>query len=183
MRSVCVKLLSPQVGDRILDVGCGPAYYLSHMPEIEYHGFDTDERYIKSARARFGSRGNFYCQHFREEQAKRLGQFDGVLLLGILHHLDDDACNHLLNLTASVLAPEGRVIALDTVLHNGQNKFEHLLAMRDRGKYVRRPDELMALADRAFESVDGGVENTRWVPSIVLYMILKRPRLALLTQQ
>jgi hypothetical protein len=97
-------------------------------------------------------------------------------LLGILHHLDDDACNHLLTLTASVLAPKGRVIALDTVVHDGQNKFEHLFSISDRGNYVRRPDEFMALANRAFWSVDDGVEKTRWVPSTACYMILSEPK-------
>jgi 2-polyprenyl-3-methyl-5-hydroxy-6-metoxy-1,4-benzoquinol methylase len=182
MRKVCIELLAPQVGERILDLGCGTAYYLSQMPELEYHGFDIDERYIKHARARFGSRGNFYCQQFREDQAQRLGQFDGVMLLGILHHLDDDACNHLLNLTASVLAPEGRVIALDTVVHDGQNKFEHFLARSDRGKYVRRPAEFMSLANKAFGSVDCGVEKSRWIPSIVCYMILGKPTVSRFTQ-
>ena len=182
MRKACIELLSPKVGDRILDIGCGTAYYLRQMPEVEYHGFDTNERYIKHAQTQLGHLGNFYWQQFEVDQARRLGQFDGVMLLGILHHLDDDDCNRLLNLTATVLKPEGRVICLDTVFHHGQNWFERLLARNDRGEFIRRPEQFFALADKSFESVDCGVENTRWIPSIVCYMILSRPRVTTLTQ-
>ena len=176
MRNTCIELLSPKEGERILDVGCGTAYYLRQMPEVDYHGFDIDHRYISHARAHLGNRGKFYCQPFEEKQARQLGRFDAVMLIGILHHLDDDGCDRLLDLAASVLGPEGRVITIDTVFHAGQNWFERLLANNDRGKHVRRPEKFLALAERAFESVDCSVENRRWIPSIVCYMILRHPR-------
>ncbi len=56
-RHECIDALAPRAGERIVDVGCGPAYYLGDLPEVDYHGFDTDERYIEWARERWGSRG------------------------------------------------------------------------------------------------------------------------------
>ena len=82
MRSLCLALLEPQPGQRIVDIGCGPAYYLADLPAVDYHGFDTDARYIDHARKRFGSRGRFYVEPFTQMHADTLGPFDRVLLMG-----------------------------------------------------------------------------------------------------
>ena len=105
---------------------------------------------------------------YREIPHRAWTGFWGRRSLGILHHLDDDDCNRLLNLTATVLKPKGRVICLDTVFHHGQNRFDRLLARNDRSEFIRRSEQFFALAEKAFESVDRGVENTRWIPSIHL---------------
>ena len=83
MREECLRILATKEGHRVLDVGCGPAYYLADMPTVDYHGFDTDARYIEHARHRFGDRGHFYCEPFTGEQAERLGTFDRVMLMGL----------------------------------------------------------------------------------------------------
>jgi len=45
-------------GDRILDIGCGPADILHYLPAgVEYTGFDMSQRYIDDAGKEFGSRG------------------------------------------------------------------------------------------------------------------------------
>lgn len=178
MRSACIKQLAPKAGERILDIGCGPAYYLAEMPRIDYHGFDTDAAYIAHARARFGDRGTFYCETFTAEHARRLGKFDGVLMMGLLHHLDDEACRTVLALVASVLKPEGRAIALDTTVHDAQNPLEHLLAVKDRGEYVRRPEQFDVLAKQSFGSVEGSIGQEPFVPSVHWCMILRSPKAA-----
>ena len=162
----------------MLDVGCGPAYYLADMPTVDYHGFDTDARYIEHARHRFGDRGHFYCEPFTGEQAERLGTFDRVMLMGLLHHLDDTECHELLELVGRVLKPGGIAVALDTVLHSGQNSFESLLAENDRGEYVGQPEAFSALAEKHFASVEGRLSDAWWVPSIFWAMTIKDPRRA-----
>jgi len=176
MRSSCLSLLAPKAGERILDIGCGPAYYLNDMPRVDYHGFDTDPAYIAHARARFGDRGTFYCETFTAEHAARLGAFDGVLLMGLLHHLDDEQCRSVLALVAGVLTPEGRVIALDTTVHDAQNPVERLIAVKDRGEYVRRPEQFEALAREAFGSVEGSLTKERFIPSVYWSMSMRAPR-------
>ena len=54
--------IRPRVGDRLLDIGCGPADILEALPEVDYHGFDLSPQYIESARVRFGTRGRFNVQ-------------------------------------------------------------------------------------------------------------------------
>lgn len=81
-----------QPGDRILDVGCGPADVLTELPpDIDYTGFDQSEDYIDSARRRYGVRGQFFAGKVDLAHIDRLGagSFDIVIAHGLLHHLDD----------------------------------------------------------------------------------------------
>lgn len=176
MREECLKILAPSAGDRVLDVGCGPAYYLADMPAVDYHGFDTNERYVEHARKRFGDRGEFHVEVFGPAAAARLGAFDRIMLMGLLHHLDDAECDELLGLLARALKPGGILVALDTVLHGEQNRFEHLLASRDRGEHVRSPEGFSALGAEHFEHVEGRLSDSFWVPSIYWVMTLRTPR-------
>jgi len=175
MRDESLRVLGVEADMRVLDIGCGPAYYLPDMPEVDYHGFDTDQRYIDHARSRFGDRGTFYCEIFASERANSLGKFDRVMLLGLLHHLDDEQCRELLTLVARVLKPGGECVALDTVTHPAQNVFEHHLALGDRGEYVRTPEAFAALGRQSFQYVDGTLCKKWWVPSVHWLMTLSGP--------
>lgn len=173
MRSLCLALLEPQPGQRIVDIGCGPAYYLADLPAVDYHGFDTDARYIDHARKRFGSRGRFYVEPFTQMHADTLGPFDRVLLMGLLHHLSDSECAALLALLSRCLRPGGRVVTLDTVLHDRQGSMERWLAQNDRGTYVRSPSGFEALAKSHFSDVQGTLPSLPRVPNIYYAMVLK----------
>lgn len=176
-REDCIDALALKPGDRLLDVGCGPAYYLDHLPPCDYHGFDTDERYIAHARRRFGHRGQFHAEPFTEQHLAALPRFDGAMLMGLLHHLDDAACDKLLDLLARALAPGGRVVTLDTVLFQGQSGLSRLLAKNDRGDFVRSPAAFVALARRRFGRVEERLlGDTLRTPPALFMMILSEPR-------
>jgi SAM-dependent methyltransferase len=51
----------PAVGDKILDIGCGPADILNHLPKVNYTGLDISPEYICAAKKRFGSKGRFFA--------------------------------------------------------------------------------------------------------------------------
>jgi SAM-dependent methyltransferase len=173
MRSLCLALLEPKPGQKIVDIGCGPAYYLAELPAVDYTGFDTDARYIEHARNRFGSRGRFFVEPFTQVHADALGPFDGVLLMGLLHHLTDPECSALLGVLSRCLRPGGRVVTLDTVVHERQGSFERWLARSDRGQYVRSPSGFEALANLHFSDVQGSLPDLPRVPSIYYAMVLR----------
>jgi SAM-dependent methyltransferase len=154
IRHRCLDEAELKPGDRVLDVGCGPAYYFDRLPEVSYVGFDTSEPYVAHARKRYGDRGTFRCEVLTEAHLPDLGDFDAVLLFGLLHHLDDEQCATLLDLAARALAPGGRVISCDPTLHDGQNRVSRWMSENDRGEYVRTPQAFEALARASFGEVD-----------------------------
>ncbi len=172
LRSLCLTLLEPKPGQKIVDIGCGPAYYLAELPAVDYTGFDTDARYIEHAKNRFGNRGRFFVEPFTQVHADALGPFDGVLLMGLLHHLTDPECSALLSVLSRCLRPGGRVVTLDTVVHERQGSFERWLALNDRGQYVRNPSGFEALAKVHFSDVQGSLPDLPRVPSIYYAMVL-----------
>jgi len=177
LRYRCLDELGLVGGETVLDVGCGPAYYLDRLPKVHYFGFDTSSRYIEWARRRWAGRGEFRCEVLGEQHLAELPPADAVLLLGLLHHLSDDQARHLLDVAAKALAPGGRVIAVDTCFEPSQGAFSRWMSRNDRGEFVREPAAFVALAAASFRDVDGEVLNdvTR-VPSSHWMMRMRDPQ-------
>lgn len=157
VRYWCMEQARLKPGDRVLDVGCGPAYYLDRLPDVEYYGFDTYEPYLAHARAKHGDRGQFRCETLTAASLTDLPQFDAVLLFGLLHHLSDDECAVLLDVAARCLAPGGLVISVDPCRHPGQGRVSRWLADNDRGEHVRAPEAFDGLAGAFFGEVSSTI--------------------------
>ena len=177
LRYRCFAQLELAPGDTVVDVGCGPAYYVDRLPrQIRYHGFDTEPRYIEWAQKRWGDRGTFHLGRFDEERAAALEPIDAVLLLGVLHHLSDGAAAELLGLVARALSPSGRVVAVDTCVEPSQGKISRWMSDHDRGEHVREPEAFVELAKRRFETIDGVVlSDVTRIPSSHWMMRMGRP--------
>src|SRR6516165_6705376 len=98
IRYRCLEEAELKPGERLLDLGCGPAYYFGRLPEVDYVGFDTSEAYVAYARQHYGKRGDFRCESFTAQHIAQLGQFDVILLFGLLPHLAHAQCATLLDL-------------------------------------------------------------------------------------
>src|SRR5690606_23814116 len=83
--------------------------------------------------------------------------FDIVLAMGVLHHLDDGEADDLLRMAASALRPGGRFIALDGVLTENQGAIERAIVLRDRGRFVRSADGYERLARARFDDVESRI--------------------------
>lgn len=179
LRYRCLDELALADGDTVIDVGCGPAYYFERLPRVRYFGFDTSPRYIDYARNRWGDRAEFRCEVFGEQHLTQIPPATAVLLLGLLHHLSDDDARQLLRVAAKALAPDGRVIAVDTCVEPRQGRISRWMSDNDRGEHVRTPEGFVALAREAFHVVDGQVvDDATRIPSSFWLMRMRDPALA-----
>lgn len=157
--------LQPLDGMRILDIGCGPADILAHLPDVSYYGFDISERYIEMARSRFAGRNaKFHCKLMTPADLAGLPHFDRVIAIGLLHHLDDASALELMRMVSARLAPGGRMVTLDPCLTGDQNPVARWLVKSDRGQNVRTREGYEFIARAAFGCVTATVRHKIWIP-------------------
>jgi SAM-dependent methyltransferase len=104
---------------RVLDVGCGfglfGCYFSALYPEITYRGYDIDSSRIDIARQAASQLGlgnvMFYCQDAR--QLRFDDQCDAIMIVDLLHHIDNDSKHSLLATCGQHLAHDGRLIIKD----------------------------------------------------------------------
>jgi len=139
---------------RVLDVGCGTAQILDHLTECTYVGVDFSDRYIEAAMRRYGNRATFVRSEATAAPFERWrDSIDCVLMLGLLHHLDDHEAIELFRALAPSLAPGGVAVSVDPTVSSETHPLGRFLAAHDRGRNVRDPAAYAALASRAFQDV------------------------------
>ena len=131
-------------GEGILDIGCGTADIVKFLPQdCDYHGIDLSLTYINHARSRYPK------LHFTQGDWSRASQkSQTVLMLGVLHHLDDQSAAAALQHAFTLVKPGGRLITLDGVRCPGRSRVEELFYTIDRGQYVRSQESYAALFPR-----------------------------------
>ncbi len=144
------QVLQPRPGQRVLDIGCGTAAVLEQLGECDYVGIDHNPEYIKKARENFGTNGEFQCIDINDAKFKEFGTFDTVLLLRVLHHLNDDEAKQLVKAIPAVMKPAGTLVTVDCALEKGQHPVARLLAKLDRGRYARNTDHYRSLIEPTF---------------------------------
>jgi SAM-dependent methyltransferase len=151
------ELLRPFPGARLLDVGCGTASLLDHLPpDVDYTGYDLNPLYVAAAERRYGSRGRFFCARVGDEPALA-GSFDFIVAKGVLHHLSDDDASRLIRGAHDHLRRGGCLVTSDPVFHPGQSRIARFLISRDRGRRVRTPEGYRGLVAACFPEIEARV--------------------------
>ena len=128
------EYIEPQLGDVVVDVGCGTAAMLPLLPD----------------NVRFGDRGQFFCQDITTIAPNAVPASTTALAIGVLHHIDDAGCRHLLQAIHDRLAPGGRLVTLDGTFVPGQGWLSRTLVGADRGRNIRTPTQYAALVPEGF---------------------------------
>jgi SAM-dependent methyltransferase len=154
--------LKPFAGARILDIGCGTAELLRHLPaDVEYTGFDLSQAYIDAARRRYGARGRFihsrvsaFESEGRGMEGAEPGRYDIAMAFGVLHHLDDGEARQVFQGARRALKPGGRLVTLDPAYIPDQSVLSRFVVSHDRGRNVRYPEAYAELGRDCFADIE-----------------------------
>src|SRR3569832_1816125 len=108
------EILAVAPGQKIVDIGCGPADILAQLDDaVSYVGLDISEAYIDAASRRYGQRGVFIDGTVEDCVSDSLIQNAVVVLVYLLlHHFGDSEATAILQFARDVLLPCGRLVLL-----------------------------------------------------------------------
>jgi len=139
--------------DKVLDLGCGPAKIRKWIKAKHYVGIDFNPAHIKEAKMNCPN-DTFICDDIASHSFNDDVKFDKILMMGVLHHLNDQEATNVLSACQKLLAEDGKIIALDPLFERGQNPIAKLLAKLDQGNFVRTREEYLKLAQAYFSRVE-----------------------------
>ena len=146
------EIIGCKEGMTILDIGCGVARIRKALGNVDYVGIDHNERYIARAKREFKNCGRFFVADVREVSDLVKSRFDRVLLIGVLHHLDDTSSRELIKQARQLLNPGGILVSYDPTFVPRQNLISYMISRLDRGRFVRTPEGYEQLLTDEFES-------------------------------
>lgn len=139
------EVIEPKLGDRVLDVGCGPASLFPYLPHVDYTGFDINPNHIAHAREVYGDRGRFLVGDATKDIGHGKSLFDLILVSALLHHLGDREAKDLLHKLCSFLKPGGRIVTMDSIWLPRQHPVAWTFNKLDSGLNVRTAEGYLEL--------------------------------------
>lgn len=159
-RSVIQNHVRARPGDKVIDIGCGPAPALQSLPNVEYLGLDIHPDYIAFARRTYGGKGTFVVGDTQSLQGDpRFKDADIVMAVSVLHHLDDKEAEDCIRFAYDTLKSGGRMICHDACWIPNQGAFSKYIMSHDRGRNIRTEQQYRQLAEKIFKKVDAWVDK------------------------
>lgn len=124
--------------DRVLDIGCGTGEFSVFFNPTMYTGIDIEKKYIAYAEKNY--KGAFLAGDATRLPFPR-GHFQKIIIVGMLHHLDDATSRLVLQEAKRVLAPGGTLLVMEDVKRPENNPFTRLLHRLDNGDFIRDKKE------------------------------------------
>jgi SAM-dependent methyltransferase len=147
-------------GDKVIDIGCGPAQVLQSLPDVEYLGLDIDPYYIAFARRTYGNKGTFVVGNTQSLRGdSRFKDADIVIAVSVLHHLDDEEAADCIRFAYDALKRGGRLICHDACWIPNQGAFSKWIMSHDRGRNIRTEQQCRQLAAKVFSNVHTWIDT------------------------
>ena len=159
-RRIIRNHVRPRSGDKVIDIGCGPARVLQSLPDVEYLGLDIDPGYIAFARRTYGDKGTFVVGDTRSLRGDlRFKDADIVIAVSVLHHLDDEEAADCIRFAYDSLKRGGRLICHDACWVPNQEALSRYIMSTDRGRNIRTEQQYRQLAGKIFRNVHAWVDT------------------------
>ena len=147
-------------GDKVIDIGCGPAQALQSLPDVEYLGLDTNPDYIAFAMRTYGDKGTFVVGDTRSLRGdSRFKDADIVIAIAVLHHLDDEEAADCIRFAYDALKRGGRLICHDPCWIPNQGMFSKCIMSHDRGRNIRTEQQYRQLVAKFSGNVRARVDT------------------------
>ena len=147
-------------GDKVIDIGCGPAQALQSLPNVEYLGLDINADYIAFGRRKYGDKGTFVVGDTRSFRGDpRFKDADIVIAVSVLHHLDDEEAADCIRFAYETLKRGGRLICHDACWVPNQGTLSRYIMSTDRGRNIRTEQQYRQLAAKVFRSVRAWIDT------------------------
>ncbi len=169
------RILGETSGLRILDFGAGTGGLRSRLGDCDYTAIEPNPGYCRRMEVVLRPGDTIICGSVEELEALD-GTFDRILMMAVLHHLNDELGERVLRAFARHLAPDGMVVVMDNVFSPGQSTVSRLVAAADRGQHVRTVSAYQRLARRSFAEVKSTVtRGLLRVPYDHHWMVCRHP--------
>jgi SAM-dependent methyltransferase len=158
----------------LLDLGCGTGTMAGCFPPEAYVGIDPNPRYIEHARR------IRRAYRFEVGDGRRLpfedGTFDGVLIGGVIHHLEDADARAVLGESHRILKPgTGRLVMWEDVpTRHRWNAIGHLVHKLDEGDFIRTPERYLEMTRATFGP--GSVRHYPMASGVCDYVVVVAER-------
>ena len=147
-------------GDKVIDIGCGPAQALQSLPQVEYLGLDINPDYIAFARRAYGDKGTFVVGNTQSLRGdSRFKDADIVIAIAVLHHLDDEEAADCIRFAYDALKRGGRLICHDACWIPNQGAVSRYIMSHDRGRNIRTEQQCRQLAAKVFSNVHTWIDT------------------------
>lgn len=133
---------------KILDIGCGTGEFAGLFNQLDYYGIDIASNYIKYATRK--KQGNFKVMDATNLKFPD-NSFDYILIMAILHHLNDSYVNKILLEAKRVLKPRGKVLIMENAkIDNLENWIIKLIQKFDKGDFIRSLEQYKNIITKHF---------------------------------
>ena len=161
-----------KTGDKVIDIGCGPAQILPWLPPVDYLGLDVSSACIASAKRTHARKGTFVIGDTRSLwDDPRFRDADVVTALGILHHLEDNEAQHCIRFAHRALKKGGRFVSFEACWLPNQGFLSRYIMSKDRGQNIRTEQMYRRLASDVFRNVNTWVDTKPLrIPYVIIFL-------------
>lgn len=147
-KQIIRKIFDFNNSKKILDIGCGTGEFADLFSKFDYYGIDISATYIRYAAKR--KRGSFKTMDATKLEFSD-DSFDYILIMAILHHLDDNKINGVLSEAKRVLKPGGKILVMeDAKIEKLENLVIKFFQKFDKGDFIRTPEQYKNIIAKYF---------------------------------